>query len=431
MGYRLSVLVFGFGSFYFLIRHLVKEEFGTWALFLTITTIIEMSRNGLVQNALIKFMHVQGEGENHNLISATWLINAIYTIVIYLLLLLGSGYLASIFRAEELQDMFIWYGITLFLLIPFSQLNYIQQGRFSFSGMFWSTLLRQGVFFVCVVIIYINNISISLTDLVLLQAGCTAMGLVCAYLCARKFLGPLRFSLHRPSLARVFHFGKFVMATNVASLLFKSVDQFFVGLMLNPGAVAIYNSAIRLSNLIEYPATSVSEIVYPQSAYRYEREGESATRHLYEKSVGLTLAFTIPIVVLAILFAKEIILLIAGPDYLDAVPILRITMLFGFFTPFNRQFGTAMDSTGRPHLNFYILLLSLFVNIVANYLLITRYGLIGAAYGTLAAYCIIFCATQITMTKIFHIDHRAVVRNTFSYYTSFLAFARNQFKMIR
>ena len=50
---RSSMLLFGVGSFMLLVRMLSKEDFGVWSLFLSVATLFEVARNGLIQNALI------------------------------------------------------------------------------------------------------------------------------------------------------------------------------------------------------------------------------------------------------------------------------------------------------------------------------------------------------------------------------------------
>ena len=66
IGERLLSLIFGFGSIYLLLRNLTKEDFGTWALFLTITTLVELARIGFIQSGLIKFLSV-AKGEDYAL----------------------------------------------------------------------------------------------------------------------------------------------------------------------------------------------------------------------------------------------------------------------------------------------------------------------------------------------------------------------------
>ena len=44
---NIQQVLFGFGSFYFLVRMLDKQSFGIWTLFVATTSIFEMARSGL------------------------------------------------------------------------------------------------------------------------------------------------------------------------------------------------------------------------------------------------------------------------------------------------------------------------------------------------------------------------------------------------
>ena len=58
---RLSVPLFGVGSFLILIRSLSEEQMGVWALFLNVVTTLEVARNGLIKGAIVKYMNSSKE----------------------------------------------------------------------------------------------------------------------------------------------------------------------------------------------------------------------------------------------------------------------------------------------------------------------------------------------------------------------------------
>ncbi|MBX2898313.1 MAG: flippase [Cyclobacteriaceae bacterium] len=423
IGSRLSLLVFGFGSFFFLVRSQSQADFGAWSLFLTITTILEMSRNGLVQNALIKLYHSEATNQD-KVISASWLINSGFTLLVYGLLVLLSFFVESLFGMAELKYMFLWYGITLALLVPLTQYNYIQQAHLSFGGIFWASFIRQGLLFSFIVSAFAFKQSLNLLDLVRCQIICTAIAAGASYWLAKSFLS-YRFTLDKLVIKQVFRFGKYVMGTNLASLIFKSADQFSIGYLLNPASVAIYSSAMRISNLIEYPVTAITEVMYPHSASRISTEGQHVVKSLYEKSVGLTLAMVLPVVLGVFFFSDWIITIIAGVPYAEAAPILRITILFGLLTPFNRQFGMAMDASGRPRINFYVLLVAACFNIILNIIFVMYNGLPGAAYATLIGYLIVSVVGHVILQNLFNVELKNVFIYSFSVYSQIFRKAKS------
>lgn len=412
LGSRISALLFNFGGFYILVRYLPQNEFGIWALFLTMSTIFETSRNGLIQNGLIKLIHSNLPKDLDKVITASWIINVFFSTVLYSLILLFFG--ITNYGSDEMRSIMFYYGIILLLQIPFSQFNYLQHAKFSFSGIFWSTVARQGMFFLATLIIYFGNFEISLKQLVFVQAGCTFFGLIVAYKNAKPYIN-FNFQVDTTIIKQSFHFGKFVMGTNLSSLVFKSTDQLTIGALMDSRSLALYNSSIRLSNLVEYPSTSIAEVIYPKSAAKFKEGLESVNRDYYEKSVALTILITLPMVIATFLFADEIIYFIAGPLYEESAKLLRVTSLFGILTPFSRQFGVSMDSSGRPQINFSVVFFGLLLNILTNYIGVKFFGTIGAAFGTLFSLVVVNVICYYLMVKIFDVSIIRVI-NFIGYY---------------
>jgi len=176
-----------------------------------------------------------------------------------------------------------------------------------------------------------------------------------------------------------------------------------LGGLLTPVSVSLYEPCIKINNLAEAPTMSIASIVFPQSARQEKANGNKAVKDLYEKAVGAILAITIPGIIFVMLFPEFIIRVIAGEAYLDAAPLLVLTILYALFVPFASQFGTILDSIGKPQINFVFVMLGAVINIISNYYFITEFGVIGAAYGTLVTYVITFVLNQIVLYRMFGI----------------------------
>jgi len=61
---------------------------------------------------------------------------------------------------------------------------------------------------------------------------------------------------------------------------------------------------------------------------------------------------------------------------------LRILAIFVFVKILGRFSGITLDAIGKPNYNFYILLVTLGVNVILNFILIENYGIYGIAYAT-------------------------------------------------
>ncbi|MDP5171591.1 MAG: flippase [Bacteroidia bacterium] len=397
---RFSLQLFRFGSFYLLVRALTKVEFGIWTLFLIITAIVEVVRIGLIQNALIKALTSnKDEKVTARINTASFVLNVIFALIVSLLLVVIARLQMQWFGDVLLENLLHMYIFTNLLLVPFFHFTFVAQAKFDFKTIFIANFFRQIVFFIFVLIVFlVPNWGFRVLHLAAVQAIGALVGSLAAYWLGRKYIS---FSpkLDLDWVRWLFHYGKYVIGTNLSSMLSKSIDQLMLGAMISPIATAVYGTAIKIANLVEVPTQSMAAIVFPKTSQRIEEEGTHAAKGLYEKSVGVLLALIVPGVLFVMLFPEFVIQLVAGDQYLDAVPLLRIAMLYGLFVPFSRQFGTMLDAMGKPGVNFFLVMMGAIVNGVLNYFMIKSMGIMGAAYATLISYALFFVVNQIILYR--------------------------------
>jgi len=383
--------VFNFGSVMLLLRSLTVADMGAWFLFLTVCSFLEVSRIGLLRNALVKYIAADGGKNYEAILSASFFLNCLLTLFYIVFLLISASWFSRLWGHEGLTLLFQIYAITTVLLMPLNQFNYIQQANMDFQGIFWAGIAKQGVFFCYVLFLWLSQSIFELKEL--------------------------------------FNFGRFAIGTNLSSMLYKSMDKMMLGSMVSVAAVAIYEIAIKVTNLLEIPTLSAAPVVFPQSAKEAAEKGNHAVATLYEKSVGLILTLIIPCVIVVQLLPELIVTLIAGTQYLETIPLLRIVIFFGMFTPFLYQTGMALESIGKPNINFYFTLASFFLNLVLNALFITLFGIIGAAYGTLITYVIVFCLGQFMLNKLVGVQTANIFYNIFDFYKKGFFYLRKKYKV--
>ena len=406
----------GVGSFILLIRILDKSDFGTWILFLTITALTELGKDGFIRNGLIKFLADSPKSEHAKIITAGFGLNVILSLAIIILILLFSNSLSSIWNSPRIATMFQLYIISTVFLVPYSHFIYIQQGNFKFKGTLLTTLTRKGIFFGGVIALFYLDLPNEnhLFYLVLLDAFCIALGTITSYFHVKEF----QFKPNKPDIQwfkKLFHYGKFVFGTGIGANLIKMIDQWMLGSILSTATVSIYTAALRINNFVDMPTTAISTIIFPVSAKRNKTEGTSSTKFLYEKSVAAILCITLPAILFVVIFADYIILIIAGKDYVESIDLLRITIFYTVFTPFGRQFGTLLDSIGKPQLTFTTLMIVTLSNVIFNYIFITHYGILGAVYGTFTAKVVGFIVSMVILKRTINVS----IFNIFVYLLDF------------
>lgn len=393
-----AVLLFGIGSVLVLTRFLTKEQMGVWNLFLMITGIVEICRQSLIKNAVIKFINGHPADAHTHIEGAALGLNVAITLVVAVVLGVVSIPLATVLQAPYL-DRVIWIFLPgLLLLIPFSHFEWMQNANADFKGIFWAYSCRQGMAFGLIVAHLVLWGPIGLTDLAIYFNLGIVAGTVAGWFFARKYVsGKVKF--HAEWMGRLWQFGRFVFATNVSSSIFRNTDQFIVSSLISAPAVAMYGVCLRISNLVDMPSQVLGDILFPRSAKMMEGGNLAGVRFYYEKAVGCVLAIAVPASILIMLLPGLVIRVIAGNQYLEAATLLQLTILYGLFLPFIKQFGTIMDSIGKPKVNFYVITLTALLNIPVCYGCTKAFGLHGAAYGMMVSYFVCFLITQVYLNK--------------------------------
>ncbi|WP_343703003.1 oligosaccharide flippase family protein [Chitinophaga sp.] len=395
---KAAVLLFGIGSVLVLTRTLPIADMGTWNLFLVFTAFIEVIRHSLIKNAVIKYLNTSDKAEHAAIHSASFALNSITTLVILLLIVLFMGPVGHLLKAPSLAGTMYWFLPGLLLLIPFSHFEWVQNSNADFKGIFWAYLFRQGTSFALIIISLLAGIHISLALLAVYYNIGILSGALVSGLFARKFLTG-RTRIDWSWTRKLWHFGKYVFGTNISASVFRNTDQMVISYYLSTASVALYGVCLRISNLVDVPSQVLADILFPKSAQMMENGNMERVKFYYEKAVGAVLAIGLPVSLMVLLLPRLVLYIIAGAEYQVAAPILQVTMLYGLFLPFIKQFGTIMDSIGLPKTNFAVTTITAVCNIFICWAFTRYFGLMGAAYGTMTSYGICFLITQVILYR--------------------------------
>jgi lipopolysaccharide exporter len=409
---RIASVFFGFLNVFFMARMMSKADLGIWVLFTSVAAILEMIRVGFIRNPFITHLVSAEDGEKKKILTASFVLHCALSLVITAVIVLGAVPLANFWNAPGLATLFFVYAINNLAFIPYHHFEYLQQAQLKFKGIFFSNLVRLGLLAVYIVFKFIIQDTPTLVELAIVQTIATVIGTFFAYAFVKGTILYSRF-VDWKLTGELFHYGKYTLGTNISSMFVKNTDSWMIGRMISTAGVAIYNPAVRLSNLVEVPTLAIAGVFFPQVAQKLKERGEEGVREIYIKSVSLILALTLPMVLPLYIFAELAITLIFGAEYIDAAAILRVTLFYTLIIPFNRQFGTVMDGTKNPKINFYLLVLVAVLNVIFNFFLLQEFGVIGSAFATLLSYACVFVLNQIILYNKFGV-------NTFHVFTGII-----------
>jgi O-antigen/teichoic acid export membrane protein len=377
LGSAFALQGFALLGFMLLARLLPMHEMGAWALWLTFAAIADMTRQGILQNGLVRFAAKEASAWGEWL-SAGLVLNTVFAAALGLLLALFALVLGKTMDMPGLAALALW-------ALPFSLLQglgrfgeAVQIARSDFRGIFFANLINGGLQFSLMAFLFLKKNTPSLPLLLAFQAVGILAGMLFAYLYRRTYFQFSKYKKER--VLELFQFGKYVAGTNFFSLLFQRLDTLLIGLFLTPAAVAVYNVATRLNSLLDLPLNGLSQAQYPGIAAAYLEE--RPMQAVYENNVRQLIYVQVPLTILLAIFAPFAVQLLAGKAYADAAPLLQLLAIAGLVKPWGRTFGMTLDAIGKPRLNFKMLLASISVNLVLNLSLLPLLGVTGAALAT-------------------------------------------------
>ncbi|RFM30176.1 oligosaccharide flippase family protein [Deminuibacter soli] len=424
---RFSLTFFGFVNFLILIRWLSQPQMAVWALFLTITTVFEITKSGLLKNAHVKYVSASDDVNQRTAIaSSSFIINASISVAFIVFLLLCSGWLGTVLHAgADLGIALRWFIPGLVFMVMFSHFEAVQQSHLDFKGVFAGYMVRQVSFFAAISLHYLLHLPVSFFWLSLYMSGSIFIGAIVLFIYSRKYL-TLQFSPTRQSVKVIFSYGGYIFGSGVMSNIFANLDQIMTaGFISNPASVACYSAASRINGLVDIPSYAAADILFPKSARAAAEDDSGKVKYLYERMVGTLLTFTLPLALFIIAFAKPVIVLIAGERYIPAALILQLYMMMGLLRPVQNQAANLLNSIGKAALCFWINTISLACNLCINYFCLRTFGFYGAVIGTLITTTLGTIAWYLVMRKQIGLEMPSIIRHMMDLYKRLYSLGMN------
>lgn len=169
--------------------------------------------------------------------------------------------------------------------------------------------------------------------------------------------------------------------SSMAFLLMQSIDVILIGKFLTFTDVAYYSVTVKLTMVIGLVLSSVNAVNAPIISNLFNSNDRKGLEKNIQKTTRLIFTLTIP-VILGLTLLSGLILGFFGSEYLVAQNTLYVLLIGQVFNAFCGSVGVYMNMTGKQVVFQYLLLAAFILNVVLNWVLIPKYGIIGAAFAT-------------------------------------------------
>ncbi len=175
-------------------------------------------------------------------------------------------------------------------------------------------------------------------------------------------------------------------------IIYIRIDQIMIKHMLNDNAVGQYAAATKLSEAWYFLPIMITATVFP-SIIEAKKQDEKIYLNRIQILYNTMVWMSIGISLLVLIFGQSLIEILYGNTYVDAGNVLKIHIVSTIFGNIGLVSNRFYTTENMQRLVLYKSILGVSINITLNFLLIPKFGVIGAAIAILI--------TQISTSLVF------------------------------
>lgn len=165
------------------------------------------------------------------------------------------------------------------------------------------------------------------------------------------------------------------------NLIMSWTDILVLGLWADPVTVGVYGIAARVAALTTFILIAVNSVTAPRFAALFAQGDHKALERLAQRSTVRMVLAASPIILLLLLLPAWVLQLF-GSDFVWGSPLLRVLALGQMVNVSTGSVGYLLMMTGHERLMRNTIVLSAFLNLLGNLVLVPVYGGMGAAVST-------------------------------------------------
>jgi len=166
--------------------------------------------------------------------------------------------------------------------------------------------------------------------------------------------------------------------------IYMQIDQIMMKQLSSVEELGLYAAAVKVSGLWYFIPMAIVSSVFP-SIVKAKDISETLYKDRLQKLLYLMSLISYAVAIPVMLFAEPIVTILYGKNYLGAAPSLAVLIWAGLFVCLGVTRSTWLITEGLLNFSAATTAVGAVVNIILNFVLIPRYGGLGAGIATLIA----------------------------------------------
>ena len=408
---KLISTAISFVSQVLIVRYLSTTSYGALALGLSVVTFWHMFSTFGLHRAIPRFIPIYDERREYGKIFGTILL-VLACVAVTLLVITTLVFVVprSFFGLMTDNEQAIAIIAILVFLIPLQSLDEMMVSLFASLASARLIFFRTHIVAPGLKLIVVAVLILAKADVVFLAYGYVLSGLLGTAVYALVLLRVLakRHLLERFSWAQMnmpvkemFSFSLPVLTSDlVASSVMTSLAAVIVGYFHSTTEVAFFRVAVPAAHMNMLVMTSFSVLFTPSAARLFARKDFAGINDLYWKTTVWLAVMTFPIFVVTFSTSSSLTLLLFGERYAPSAAILALLALGYYFNVALGLNAQTLRVFGNVQYILAINLVSALLGLLVCFLLIPRFGALGAAVSTTATLIVRNLLTQIGLGSV-------------------------------
>lgn len=368
---------FGLIAVIFLARLFGPKDYGIYTTVIAFVTFFHLFIFGGLSKAIIR----EGSKEIeplHQILEATIGIRLLF-ILLAIIVCIGATFFTNysnfikvliiIYCSEIIYD-----GIDSFIRAIYQIIEKMQYLAY------FSVLTRALVTGLSIAFLYMGA---GVLIILIVNLLCKFAVLFVNFLCSRKFVKfnvGFNFRVASPIVKAMFIFS-LIQFINILAVKIDILMISFLSTSTDVGIYAIAHEIAREGLMLR----NIIAIAFFPVAVKYFMAKEMKIRNLFIYSFSLFVVVILGCLVVTF-FAKDLVVLIFGTEYMFSGNILKILIFYLSFAFFSLPFTIFLQATHREHLLVIVCGLTALLNIPLNIIFFSKFGLVGIAYSTIIVF---------------------------------------------
>lgn len=373
----------------YMARALSYEEYGSYGQTLlvvsAVATLLTLGLPQILNVYLADENREKGSSLSNNLFT-TFVLSIIGIIGLYFL----SDWFGDIFSNKMLPELIRIYSVSMLFSIPFSSLNsyfiYVGKVKTSVYLSIFPNVIK--IILVVISIQVYESLVLSLIAIVFISFIQLAISLFI-------LRDTLIYKFKWVEMTNQLKDGLPLGLSGIVIMIILYTDSTMISYLLGVKEYSIYrNGAIEVP-FISTINGAIAAIILPEVAKLWQKKDLDHLFSLKKKVIMNSIYIIYPVLFFLLFNSSSIIHLYLGDKYIESAVIFSVFNLTLLFRV--NDYVDILIAAKRTRFILFSYIITFFVNIIANYVLINQFGSVGAAMSTVFSLCLL-ALIQLKMT---------------------------------